>query len=126
MDEPRWVDASGTAHENCKIMFLVENDLLSEGDYDPGNAPEMAFRRTGVVYVCPHCGQAWGHVILLDSTGRQMPFEITAVACERHPSQWDVPGSLLSGHHNSGYLRLLSTRALRREFVVHHRHWRKS
>lgn len=118
-----WIDDSGTLHEKCKLLFLVGNDLISEGDYDPGMAPELGYRRVGVVYICQHCGQPWGHAVVLDSKGVQMPFEVDRVACEKHPDQHEIPGSLLSGYRNHGYLTLLSPRALKREFVVHHQHY---
>lgn len=105
-------------------MFLVGNDLLSESDFDPGNAPELGFRRGGVAYVCPHCGQAWAHAIVVDSKGQQMQFDVAVVSCEQHTDYWEVPGSLLSGYRNAAYLPLMSAKALKREFVVHHNKWR--
>jgi hypothetical protein len=53
-----------------------------------------------------------------------MPFEIVQVACEKHPDQWNVAGSLLSGPDNVEYATLLSTLALKREFVIHHNLWK--
>lgn len=53
-----------------------------------------------------------------------MDFEVAVVACEKHPDDWEIPGSLLSGH-NAGYIELLSPRALKREFVVHYNQWKR-
>jgi hypothetical protein len=115
-----WVDKDGTAHEKCHLYFLVGNDLLSEGEIDPGSVPENGYRRTGCAYVCPDCAQVWGRAILVNSSGKEAAFEVEAVACPDHHSQWHVPGSLLSGYRNDAYMRFLSPKALKREFVIHH------
>jgi hypothetical protein len=111
----------GTMHEICQLMFVVGNDILGIREIDVGEEAQLGYRRGGVVFVCRHCGQPWAWIILNDSKGHQTSFaEIADVACERHPDQWNVSGSLLGGYRNWAYQRLLPPLALKREFILHH------
>lgn len=121
MSEKLWVDDAGTMHELCTIMFVVGNDILGIREVDPGEMPDIGYRRGGTVYVCATCGQAWGWIIMVDSKGQQTPFaEIARIACEKHHDPYEIPGSLLGGYRNHAYLRHLTPMAAKREFIIHH------
>lgn len=115
-----WVEENGTAHENCKLLFYAEGEFLGEAYYDPGNAPELGYRRGGAAYFCSHCGEIWGRVVLVLSSGKIGVFEeVSKVSCSRHSDQWEVPGSLLGGYRNEHYLNYMPPSAVQREFLVH-------
>ena len=117
-----WVDSDGTAHELCRLLVFVGTEFLGESPIDPGTAPELGWRRSSVAYFCHHCGEIWGRLVLVGSTGREAPFEVVQVACEQHPDQWEVAGSLLGGYRGEGYLEYLPAAALQREFLIHLKH----
>jgi hypothetical protein len=112
------VDSDGTLHEWYKVMIFVGRDFLGEFSLDPGNQPELGYRRSGVAYYCPFCGEIWGRLIFTDSGGRQKSLEAVTVSCEKHPDQWNIPGSLLAGRL-AALLPLLPEAAVRREFRIH-------
>jgi hypothetical protein len=97
-------------------VFLGKN-LVGEFPYDPGQHPKLRYRRSGVAYCCPECGDVWARILLLNSDGRPQQFEFQVVACERHKDQWEVPGSLLAA--GEGILDLLPDQLVRREFELH-------
>ncbi len=115
-----WIDADGTAHEACRLLFYADGKFLGEAPFDPGNAPELGYRRGGVAYFCSHCGEVWGRVVLEHLDKGQLWFaQVDSVPCARHPSQWEVPGSFLGGYRNDALLAYMPEGVLQREFLVH-------
>lgn len=115
-----WIDGLGTAHERCKLLFFVREEFLGEGEYDPGEAAALGYRRGGTLYVCRDCGDIWGRIVVIDSKGKQRHFhEVAVVACEKHHDPYDIPGSLLSGYRNFGYMHFMPEAVLKREFLKH-------
>lgn len=111
-----WTDAAGTAHERCRAMLLVGGDFLAEWEVDSGH-PAFRYRRAGVAYYCSWCGEIWGRLVLLDSRGQQLPLGIEQVSCDRHPDQWNIPGSILGPVEE--LVELLPPDVLKREFALH-------
>lgn len=111
-----WTDVNSTFHERCTIQFWVGASLLGESPIDPGDCPNMGWRRRGVAYFCEECGDIWGRAVLLATDGSLRPFEVTRVSCEQHFDPWEIAGSLLSGWRNQDYLRFLPGAALKREY----------
>ena len=73
-----------------------------------------------MAYFCPHCGEIWGRVVLVDSEGTVRPFdEVFRIACEQHPDQWEIAGSLIGGYRGEELLDYLPPEALKREFEIH-------
>ncbi len=119
-EEAWFIDSSSTAHECCSLLFFVGNSFLGESSIDPGDAPELGYRRGGVLFCCTTCGDLWARIVLVNANGKTAPFaEVSRVACEQHSDQWEVAGSILSGYRNEHYLKYLPEQALRREFEVH-------
>lgn len=112
-------ELEGTAHEPCTLEFSVRGEPLGSAPIDPGSAERLGWRRTGIAYFCPECGDIWARVSLRDSRGAYRHWDVAIVGCEAHGDLWEVPGSLLSGYRNAGYLEYLPEPALRREFEVH-------
>ena len=115
----RWADSDGTAHELCRLLVFCRDEFLGESPIDPGDTPQLGWRRSGVAYFCPYCGEIWGRLVLVDSAGRTCPFSSVQVACEQHPDQWEVAGSFIGGYRGDGYIDYLPAEALRREFLIH-------
>jgi hypothetical protein len=113
-----WTDEDGTLHEIYQTLVYVKAEYLGESTIDPGACPELGWRRHGVAYFCDTCGEIWGRVVFVDSSGRQAPFTVARVSCERHYDQWEVAGSLLGGGLD-GLLPYLPTAAVKREFQIH-------
>jgi len=112
------VDAGGTLHETYRILFHIQGKMLGEASFDPGGWPSLGYRRTGLAYFCPFCGEVWGRVVLVDSKGVRNPMEITQVSCPSHPDSYSLPGSILAGRLEN-LLPLLPPAVLRREFDLH-------
>lgn len=119
-DASWWTSPDGTAHEKCQMVFICDwqGQLVVQIDYDPGDHPELRWMREGRAFFCPHCGDVWGRIAVLDSAGRQMPLYPITVACSQHPDSWNVPGSMLAGDLGE-LLPLLPEPILRREFEIH-------
>lgn len=118
-----WIDAAGTAHERCRLLVYVGADFLGESPIDPGDCPELGYRRGGTAYFCSQCGEIWGRLVLVGLDGKIKWFDaLDKVSCQRHSDQWNVPGSLLGGSRNEGYLNYLPPAALQREFLIHLKH----
>ena len=115
---PCWVDKNGTFHEQYTALVLVGNDLLGTFTIDPGAWPSLSYRRSGVAYYCPWCGDIWARVVFTDSRGIQASLDITTVSCIRHPDQWDLAGSLLAGRLEA-LIEHLPLDAVKREFEIH-------
>lgn len=118
-----WIDATGTVHERCQLLVYVGNEFLGQAEIDPGECPDLGYRRGGTLYVCRHCGEVWARLVLLDHTGALTSFDrVSEISCSKHPDQWNLPGSLLEDR-NAGYLRFLPPAALQREFNLYMRHY---
>jgi hypothetical protein len=114
-----WVDPDGTLHEACRLLFFVGREFLGESAFDPGNAPEMDYLRSGIACFCTHCGEVWGRVVLVDSHARQGQFEVVEIPCERHSGEWETPGSFLGGRYQEGLLKYLPPKVVVREFEIY-------
>lgn len=112
------VDSSGTFHENYTLTVLLGDDVFGQFVLDPGNCPQLGYRRTGAAYFCAHCGDIWARIIFTDSRGVQMPFDVERVSCERHPDAYNTAGSLLAGRL-AALVEFFSGAVLRREFILH-------
>ena len=112
-----WVDSHGTMHQWCKVFIFVGKDFLGEFLYDPGEHPEMHWKRDSTAYFCGECGEVWARLVIV-ATGRPQFFEVERVACEKHRDPWHIAGSLLAGRLD-GFLDLLPAAALRRELLIH-------
>lgn len=124
--EKKWTSPEGTAHERCTLLTFIKDRFLGESLIDPGETPEMGYRRGGVAFFCTSCGEIWGRLVLVSSEGEQTPFDkVERVACDKHYDQWEVSGSLLSGYRNEGYLKYLPLEAVKREFIIYLREERK-
>jgi len=115
---PCWVDKDGTFHEQYTVLVLVGNALLGTFTLDPGAQPTLGFRRSGVAYYCPYCGDIWARLVFTDSGGRQAPLNAETVSCERHADQWNQQGSLLSAGFES-LIDFLPPDAVKREFDIY-------
>jgi len=103
---------------------FIGSRLLGEFPFDPGDHPELGYRRTGVAYACSFCGDVWGRLVLVNSRGQPQPFGIERVSCAKHPDQWNVPGSLLAGPF-AAFISHFPLAVLEREFEVHLKHYLK-
>jgi len=113
-----WVDSDGTLHEWYNVLVFADREFLGEFRLDPGDHPELGYRRTGAAYYCWHCGEVWARLVFTDSQGRRTPLDVEQVSCEKHYDQWRIAGSLL-GARLEGLLPLLPEAAVRREFRIH-------
>lgn len=118
MDASYWVADDGTLHEKYQGLIFIGNDYLGEFAIDPGNHPELRYRRSGVAYFCSDCGEVWARIVLTDSRGKQSSFEPRSVACRSHHDQWNVPGSLLAGEL-FGLIEVLPMNVMLREAIIH-------
>jgi len=108
-------------------MVLVGNDLLGTFTIDPGAWPSLSYRRSGVAYYCPWCGDIWARIVFTDSRGVQAPLDAERVSCIRHLDQWNVAGSLLMGPPSDPdydsklgpLIHLLPPDAVKREFEIY-------
>lgn len=116
--QPYWTSHDGTAHELCKLLFFLGKTYCGASPIDPGDCPQLGWRRGGVAYFCGDCGDLWARIVLLNSRGEIQAMEVVQVACERHPDQWEVAGSLLSGARNFGYLDYLPAELVKREYEI--------
>ena len=119
-----WVDSSGTAHETLLLSVFVGKSYLGQTEFDPGDSPALGYRRIGIAYACPQCGEVWGRIVLTDSEGKQRPFGFEEVSCEKHHDHWNVPGSLLIKGLDA-LLWVLPLEALKREIEVNLKHHMK-
>lgn len=115
---PAWTDESGTLHEQYRAAVLLGAECLGEVSFDPGDHPDLHYRRTGIAYYCPECGDIWARVVFWDSSGRQNLLEAEIVSCENHADYWNVPGSLLSAGLG-GLINLLPREAVKRELEIY-------
>ena len=113
-----WVDHSGTLHEQYQCLVLLGQDFAGDFSFDPGEHPALRYRRTGFAYFCPHCGDIWARIVLVDSLGRQRHFQTEQVACEKHSDQWNTPGSLII-RGLEGLVDILPLPILSREFMLY-------
>lgn len=113
-----WVDEADTLHENYQALIFIGSEFLGEFPIDPGAQPELCYRRGGVAYFCPACGEVWARLVWVNSRGEQQLFDTRSVACDKHPDQWNIPGSLLTGEL-FGLLDLLPRAVLLREVILH-------
>lgn len=113
-----WTDEAGTLHEQYRALVFLRGDFAGEFSFDPGDHPELRYRRTGAAYFCPFCGDIWARVVLYDSAGRQAFLEPERVSCETHPDDWNVAGSLLAPGLTA-LLDLLPKPLVQREFAIH-------
>lgn len=114
----RWTDENGTLHERYRAEVFVGLDHLGSFEFDPGDHAELHYRRTGVAYFCPCCGDVWARLVLLDSEGNQSCLDAHSVSCHNHPDLWEEPGSLLC-RGLEGLVDLLPPAALRRELEIY-------
>ena len=114
-----WVDKDGTAHERCKLLTFLGPNFLGESPIDPGDCPELGYRRVGTAYFCSVCGEVWGRLVLVGPNGGYRAFEVVQISCEKHFDQWNIAGSFLGGYRNEGYLKYLPLAAVQREFLIH-------
>jgi len=112
------VDSLGTFHEKYSVIVLLGNNVGGQFSFDPGAWPRLRYRRTGVAYFCPHCGDIWARLVFTDSRGVQMPFDVERVACAKHPDSWNTAGSLLASGLEA-LVELLPSDVLKRELELH-------
>lgn len=105
-----WVDSEGTLHEQYTILFFLGHSELGSARMDPGACPGLRYRRSGLAFFCPECGEVWARAFWLDSKGQLSPFTAEVQCCEQHGG-----GSLLS---LSALLEILPREALAREFEL--------
>lgn len=116
-------DEDGTLHELYRAAVFVGGECLGEFGFDSG-LPHLRWRRTGIAYFCPACGDIWARLVFWESDGQQSLLDCERISCENHEDQWEVPGSLIfSGIE--GLVELLPEAALRREIEVHMRYMEK-
>lgn len=115
----RWVDENGTAHEQCKLLCFLGSTCLGESEIDPGDCPQLGWRRSGMAYYCTECGDVWARLILINSRGEREPLDVSSNSCERHREQYGIAGSLLSCFRGDGYIDYLPLAAIKREFLLH-------
>lgn len=113
-----WVDGDGTLHEWYRVLVFIGREFLGEFQLDPGDHPELGYRRTGVAYYCWHCGEVWARLVFIDSAGRRSPLNVEQISCEKHYDQWQIAGSLL-GARLEGILPYLPAAAVKREFRIY-------
>lgn len=116
--KPIWTDEDGTLHEQYRASVFIGQDHLGEFEFDPGSRPGLHYRRTGIAYYCPECGEVWARLVLWESNGRQCLLDAERVSCEKHEDQWAVAGSLLAVGLED-LIELLPEPALRREFNIY-------
>lgn len=118
--EPRsaYSDEDGTLHEQYTISVFIGPEYYGSFPLDPGAQPGLGYRRHGVAYFCPDCGEVWARLVFMDSRRIVNPFLPVRAACPKHPDQWEVPGSLLAGGLDA-LLYALPERLLMRELALH-------
>lgn len=121
----RWTDEDGTFHEQYRAAIFVAGTHLGEFAFDPGAWPSLHYRRRGIAYFCPTCGDVWARIVLWDSAESQSELDSETVSCENHADQWNTPGSLLSAGLD-GLADLLPADALRREFYLYQKRLEKN
>ena len=109
-------DPSGTMHETCIAQLFLHNSLLGECSFDAAEAQDLSWRWSSAALFCPFCGEVWGRIILLREQGC-LTFQSFRVSCEKHPDQWNVPGSFLEPWHDS-LIPYLPKRVLERELQL--------
>ena len=112
-----WTDEDGTLHEIYTGYIFVGNKMLGEISYDSGRS-DLRWRRCSYALFCRFCGEVWARIVMHDTGRVQQTFEPIKVACENHPDQWNIPGSLLADHLEH-LLDSLPPEALIREFQLH-------
>ena len=114
-----WQDPDGTLHEwYHAAIFLADGTHLGDFEIDPGAHPELHWRRSGLAYYCPHCGEVWARIVFWESGGRQALLDAFTVSCEQHPDPWEVAGSLLHSTIED-IIDLLPEPAVRRELGIY-------
>lgn len=122
-----YTDPDGTLHEEFTAYLALRNpqtgvwSSFARFKFDAGEQPKLGYRRTGMGYFCPGCGDVWASLALIDSSETKSRFEVCRVACEDHYDNYDTPGSLLGGGME-GLLPLLPREALKRELMIHLKH----
>lgn len=113
----RWVDAQGTMHSEHHALVIVQDAPLGEYVLDPGQHPELGWRRNSLAYFCPTCGEVWARIVMTPLRELPEPFEVLSVACAEHRDRWNLPGSLLAGPYEA-LLALLPREAVLRELSL--------
>ena len=112
-----WTDEDGTLHEIYTGYIFVGNKMLGEISYDSGRS-DLRWHRCSYALFCRFCGEVWARIVMHDTGRVQQTFEPIKIACENHPDQWNIPGSLLADHLEH-LLDSLPPEALIREFQLH-------
>lgn len=118
--EKHWLDGDGTLHEIYSGAILVNGEFLGEISYDSGRS-DLRWQRSSLAYFCPKCGDVWGRLAMSDSRGVQQSFLCVHVSCEKHSSDWHVPGTLLVDHAERLF-EDFPPNAVAREFRLHLTH----
>lgn len=124
--ELAWTDPDGTRHEWFVYAAFVRGQFLGEWALDPGAHPETGYSRSGHAFFCPFCGEIWGAITATNSSGVIQAFDVVSVACEKHPDQWNTPGSFTAARGYENLLKFFPNEVLKREFIVHHNAYKEA
>lgn len=106
-----WVDSEGTLHEQYTALFFVGQTELGTTAFDSARAV-LHYRRHGVAYFCPTCGEIWARTAFIDSRGAVAPFAVEEALCAVHGD------GTFCAEWLEGILDLLPPAALHREFEL--------
>lgn len=119
-----YISPDGTLHELYRVLFILGKSYSGEVTFDPGDHPELGYRRQGLAFFCPTCGEIWARFVFVQSSGVPTSFQVQVTACAAHPDQWQVPGSLIP-FGQEAWVEILPKPLLAREVDVHLK-WRQT